>query len=419
MMEDMQRELELMGAKAVKAARVLAVMDSQSKVKLLYAMADAIMANSDAIKAANAIDMANGEKNGLTPAMLDRLFLNDERIKGMADGLKIVADEEDPVGRIISETARPNGLLIRKVSVPMGLIGIIYESRPNVTADAAGICLKAGNTVLLRGGSEAFNSNKVIAEVMNKAGMDNGLVDGAVQLLPWTDRQAVNMLVKLDKYVDLIIPRGGEGLIRAVQKEATIPVLKHYKGVCHIFVDKSADQVKALDIIENAKVQRPSACNAVETILLHKDIVSEFMPKLVDRLLSKDVVIHAEKSLCAYSDKIQETCEEDFYREYLAKELNIKVVADVSSAVEHINNYGSKHSDAILTDDQNNAEIFLANVDSSTVYHNASTRFTDGGEFGMGAEIGISTDKLHARGPMGAKELTIYKYLVLGDGQIR
>lgn len=418
-MEDMQNSLNLMGEKAVKAARALAVMKSADKVKLLYAMADAIMMNSEAIKAANAIDMANGEKNGLTPAMLDRLFLNDDRIKGMADGLKIVADEDDPVGKVLSETTRPNGLTIRKVSVPMGVIGIIYESRPNVTADAAGICLKAGNTVLLRGGSEAFNSNKAIAEVMNKAGMENGLVDGAVQLLPWTDRQAVNMLVKLDKYVDLIIPRGGEGLIRTVTREATIPVLKHYKGVCHIFVDKSADQSKALDIIENAKVQRPSACNAVETILIHHEIVAEFMPKLVERLLDKEVTIHAEKALCAYSDKLIETCEDDFYREYLAKELNIKVVADVSEAIEHINKFGSKHSDAILTEDKLNAEIFLANVDSSTVYHNASTRFTDGGEFGMGAEIGISTDKLHARGPMGAKELTIYKYLVLGDGQIR
>ncbi len=418
-MEDMQKELNFMGEKAVKAARALAVMKSADKVKLLYAMADAIMMNSEAIKAANAIDMANGEKNGLTPAMLDRLFLNDDRIKGMADGLKIVADEDDPVGKILSETTRPNGLTIRKISVPMGVIGIIYESRPNVTADAAGICLKAGNTVLLRGGSEAFNSNKAIAEVMNNAGMENGLVDGAVQLLPWTDRQAVNMLVKLDKYVDLIIPRGGEGLIRTVTREATIPVLKHYKGVCHIFVDASANQIKALDIIENAKVQRPSACNAVETILLHREIAAEFMPKLVERLLSKDVTIHAEKSLLNFSDKLIETCEEDFYREYLAKELNIKVVADVSEAVEHINKFGSKHSDAILTENQVNAEIFLANVDSSTVYHNASTRFTDGGEFGMGAEIGISTDKLHARGPMGAKELTIYKYLVLGDGQIR
>ena len=418
-MEDMQKELNLMGAKAVKAARVLAVMDSENKRKLLYAMADAIMANADKIKTANAIDMENGKANGLTPAMLDRLFLNDERIKGMADGLKIVADEDDPVGKVLSETTRPNGLVIRKVSVPMGVIGIIYESRPNVTADAAGICLKAGNTVLLRGGSEAFNSNKIIAEVMNAAGMANGLVDGAVQLLPWTDRQAVNMLVKLDKYVDLIIPRGGEGLIRAVQKEATIPVLKHYKGVCHIFVDKTADLSRALDIIENAKVQRPSACNAVETILLHNDIVAEFMPKLLERLLAKDVTIHAEKALCGYSDKLIETCDDDFYREYLAKELNIKQVADVAEAIEHINNYGSKHSDAILTEDKINAEIFFANVDSSTVYCNASTRFTDGGEFGMGAEIGISTDKLHARGPMGAKELTIYKYLVSGTGQIR
>jgi glutamate-5-semialdehyde dehydrogenase len=418
-MEDMQKELNLMGAKAVKAARVLAVMDSENKRKLLYAMADAILANADKIKAANAIDMENGKVNGLTPAMLDRLFLNDDRIKGMADGLKIVADEDDPVGKILSETTRPNGLVIRKVSVPMGVIGIIYESRPNVTADAAGICLKAGNTVLLRGGSEAFNSNKIIAEVMNNAGMANGLVDGAVQVLPWTDRQAVNMLVKLDKYVDLIIPRGGEGLIRAVQKEATIPVLKHYKGVCHIFVDKTADLSRALDIIENAKVQRPSACNAVETILLHDDIVAEFMPKLLERLFDKDVTVHAEKALCCFSDKLIETCDDDFYREYLAKELNIKKVSDVSEAIEHINNYGSKHSDAILTEDKINTEIFFANVDSSTVYCNASTRFTDGGEFGMGAEIGISTDKLHARGPMGAKELTIYKYLVSGDGQIR
>lgn len=417
--QNMQAQLEIMGQKAVKAARSLAAMDSEKKSQLLIAMADAILQNAQTIKTANAIDMQNAKNNGLTPAMLDRLFLDDARIKGMADGLQIVAREVDPVGKILSETRRPNGLVIQKISVPIGVIGIIYESRPNVTADAAGICLKAGNTVLLRGGSEAFESNKIIAETMNRAGMANGLVDGAVQLLPWTNRNAVNLLVKLDKYVDLIIPRGGESLIRAVVKEATIPVIKHYKGVCHIYVDKSADLANAIDIIENAKVQRPSACNAVETILVNREIASEFLPKLIERLKSKATMIHGTVEVMNFDSSIIVANDEDFYREYLAVELNIKLVDGVDEAVEHINHYGSKHSDAILTFDEGNAAYFLANVDSSTVYHNVSTRFTDGGEFGMGAEIGISTDKLHARGPMGAPELTIYKYIVRGNGQIR
>ncbi len=416
-LEEMKAALEEMGRKAVAASRVLAVMKTEDKRKLLNAMADSILADAEIIKSANAVDLENGKANGLSNAMLDRLALDDKRIGAMADGLRIVAAEDDPAGKVLSTTERPNGLKIEKISVPVGVIGIIYESRPNVTADAGGICLMAGNTVLLRGGSEAFRSNQAIADAMNKAGVKCGLLDGAVQLLPWTDRRAVTLLVTLDKYVDLIIPRGGEGLIRAVTRDATIPVIKHYKGVCHTFVDESADLAKALDIVENAKCQRPGTCNALECLLVHRSIAEKFLTSLFERLGNK-VRMYGNSEVRAILPAI-ESADADYNTEFLDFAMNIKVVGSLDEAIEHINTFSSKHSEAILTENAANAAEFFAAVDSSCVYHNASTRFTDGGEFGMGAEIGISTDKLHARGPMGAKELTIYKYIIHGDGQTR
>ena len=416
-LDDMKKALEEMGKKAVAASRVLASMKTDDKRNLLNAMADAILADTVIIKSANAVDLENGRKNGLSSAMLDRLALDEKRIQGMADGLRTVAAEDDPVGKILSTTERPNGLKIEKISVPVGVIGIIYESRPNVTADAGGICLMAGNTVLLRGGSEAFKSNQAIAAAMNRAGVSCGLPDGAVQLLPWTDRRAVSLLVTLDKYVDLIIPRGGEGLIRAVTRDATIPVIKHYKGVCHTFIDKSADFNKALKIVENAKCQRPGVCNALECLVVHRDIAADFLRKLYD-LIGNRVKMHGDSAVRAILSSIEDG-EVDYNTEFLDYAMNIKIVADIDEAIEHINTFSSKHSESIITECKENAEKFFASIDSSCVYHNASTRFTDGGEFGMGAEIGISTDKLHARGPMGAKELTIYKYIIHGEGQIR
>ena len=418
-MEQIQSTLTAMGEKAVSAARALAVMPPQAKVCCLNYMADEIEAARNDIFAANEKDMANGRKNGLSAAMLDRLQLDDKRLKGMADGLRQVAAQEDPVGKVLSSIYRPNGLRIDKVSVPIGVIGIIYESRPNVTVDAAGICLKAGNAVILRGGSEAFHSNQTLAQIMNRAGVVCGMPDGAVQLVPWTDRQAVQFLLKMDQYLDLIIPRGGEGLIRAVVEQSTIPVIKHYKGVCHLFVDRDCDIDMAVKIIENAKCQRPGVCNALETLLIDRQIAPEFLPPFLKAMKKHHVELRGGMEFQKLVPTALPATEADYFAEYLDYILAVKIVDGVKEAVEHINHYGSRHSDGILTNRQENADYFLAMVDSATVYHNASTRFTDGGEFGMGAEIGISTDKLHARGPMGVNELTSYKYLVRGDGQIR
>jgi len=416
---EMQEALLAMGEKAKIASRALAVMDPEDKNRCLLRMADALLNEKDAIKAANAKDIKAGEKNNLSSAMLDRLRLTDKVIDEMAAGLKTVAGQTDPVGKILSETVRPNGLVIKKISVPLGVIGIIYESRPNVTVDAAGICLKAGNAVILRGGSEAFHSNVVLAEILNRTAILSELPDGAVQLVPWTDREAVGLLVKMDQYLDLIIPRGGEGLIRAVCSQATVPVLKHYKGVCHLYLDENCDSAMALKIIQNAKCQRPSACNAMETLLINRTLAPKLVPELARMLNKCNVAVNADFDYCQLDKRANLANDNDFYREYLDYIMNVKLVDDVVEAVEHINKYGSRHSDGIISGDENNIDYFFANVDSSTLYANASTRFTDGGEFGMGAEIGISTDKLHARGPMGADELTSYKYIVRGNGQIR
>ena len=417
--QEMIQVLENIGKKARRASAALAVLPPEAKEACLNNMADALLASADIIAQANAKDIANARNNGMDEAKIDRLTLTAERISGMAEGLRQVAAQSDPVGRVLSENIRPNGLKITKVAVPFGVIGIIYEARPNVTADAAGICIKAGNAVILRGGKEAFESNTAIAAILNASAARSGLPDGIVQLIPWTDREAVKMMLKMDRYIDLVIPRGGEGLIRTVVAEATMPVLKHYKGVCHLFVDAECDVAQAVKIIANAKCSRPAVCNALETLLIDRSIVETFAPVIAAELQSRNVELRGDSTFCKYVPAALPASDEDYHAEYLSLILAVKTVDGVDEAVEHINTYGSKHSDGILSTISENIEYFTRNVDSSTVYVNASTRFTDGGEFGMGAEIGISTDKLHARGPMGTDELTTYKYIVRGEGQIR
>lgn len=417
--EEMQSEILRMGEKARQAALRFNTISTQEKNDCLIMMAEELEKSEKEILEANAVDLENGQKNGLSNAMLDRLKLNHERVVGMADGLRQVAQLDDPVGKILSSIVRPNGLNIFKTSVPIGVIGIVYESRPNVTVDAAGLCFKAGNAVILRGGSEAINSNRVLAHCLNRAGVMSGLPDGAVQLIPWTDRQAVSIMLKMDEYIDLIIPRGGESLIRAVVEQSTIPVIKHYKGVCHLFVDAECDIDMALAIVENAKCQRPGVCNAIETLLIHKDAADKFIPGFLANMKENGVELRGDERFLKFAPDAKLATDADYYEEFLDLILAVKIVDSVREAIDHVNKYGSKHSDGIITNIPANAAKFLNEVDSATVYHNASTRFTDGGEFGMGAEIGISTDKLHARGPMGLVELTTYKYLVKGTGQIR
>ena len=417
--DEMQIVLEEMGRKAKRAAAALAILPDEAKKSCLNRMADAIQQNLDAIYRANQLDLAAAGENHLPSAMIDRLTLNESRIAAMADGMRSVASQADPVGKLISRTVRPNGLEISKVSVPFGVIGIIYEARPNVTADASGICIKAGNAVILRGGKEAFNSNMAIASVLNRAAVECGLPDGVVQIIPWLGHDAVKLMLKMDKYIDLVIPRGGERLIHAVVAEATMPVLKHYKGVCHLYLDAGYDFDTALKIIINAKCQRPGVCNALETLLVDRQAAPEFLPLFARAMQEQHVEIRGDETVCSCCPEALRADENDYYAEYLSLTLAVRVVDGVEAAVAHINTYGSGHSDGILSFDEGNIAAFTASVDSSTVYVNASTRFTDGGEFGMGAEIGISTDKLHARGPMGADELTTYKYIVRGSGQIR
>lgn len=408
-----------MGDRAVTAARAMVSLDTEKKNAILNSMAVEIDRQRKAIKTANKRDMEAGVVNGLAPAMLDRLELSDKRIDGMIEGIVNIVSLRDPVHEILNTTIRPNGLEIRKVRVPIGVIGIIYESRPNVTADAAALCIKSSNAVILRGGSESIHSNRAIAEAMQSGGAKQGLPEGAVQLVSSTDREAVREMVQMEGRIDLIIPRGGEGLIRAVAEMSRIPVLKHYKGVCHTYVDESADVQQALDICENAKCQRPGVCNAMETLLIHENIAAEFLPQLAGRLKAYGVELRGDQASRNILQGIKEAGEEDWYAEYLDLILAIRVMPNLQAAVDHINTYGSQHSDAIVTSSESNKNTFIQHVDSATVYVNASTRFTDGGEFGMGAEMGISTDKLHARGPVGMEELTTYKYQVYGSGQIR
>ena len=424
--EDLTSQIHAIGAAARAASRLLATTSSERKNAALLAMAEQLLSRSDAILAANAVDLTAGEKNGLSPSMLDRLRLDAKRLSSMAEEIRTAAILPDPVGKVLKEWTKDNGLVLSKISVPIGVIGIIYESRPNVTSDAAVLCLKAGNAVILRGGSEAIHSNKAIAMALQAGAAQAGLPEASIQLIPVTDREAVRILCEMDAYLDCMVPRGGKGLIETVVKHARMPVIKHYDGICAIYVDKEADLAMAGDIIVNAKCQRPGVCNAAETLLLHRDIATSFLAKEVKRLLDQGVELRCDKeSLSLLPDSLKTTAlvkaatEEDFRTEFLALILAVKVVDSLEEAIIHIETHGSHHSDAIVTGNASNAEIFLKGVDSATVYWNASTRFTDGGEFGFGCEIGISTDKLHARGPMALEELTSYKYQIRGTGQVR
>jgi len=413
-------------AKQAKAAsRELAKLTTAEKNACLLAMATALEQNAEAIKMANALDMEFGASHGLSSAMLDRLKLDDKRVAGMAKGLREVAALPDPVGKTLDERVRPNGLKLRKISTPIGVVVIIYESRPNVTADAASLCFKSGNATILRGGKEALNSNQIIAKMMIEAGRAacKSFPEHAIQVVPTPDREAIPILLSLTQYVDLCMPRGGESLIRAVTDCSKVPVIKHYKGVCHVFVDAEADLKMAEEIVMNAKVQRPGVCNAAETLLVDKAVAKTFLPQMVQQLAGKNVKFFTDDAtreiLKPETLNLQPATEQNWFTEYNDYILNVRVVDGVRAAIDHINHYGSAHSDSIVTRNEAHARQFLAEVDSATVYWNASTRFTDGGEFGMGAEIGISTDKIGARGPMGLDELTSYKWLGLGTGQIR
>lgn len=408
-----------MGRQAVVAARRMAALSSRTKSKILIAMADEVESCRAELLKANAQDMENGRRDGLSVAMLDRLQLTDSRIDTMIRGMREVAALKDPVGEKISRWIRPNGLEIVKRRVPIGVIGIIYESRPNVTADTATLCIKTSNVVILRGGKESLLSNEAVADAMIAGGKKAGLPEHAIQLVRTTDREAVRELVRLEGLVDLVIPRGGEALIRAVTEQALVPVIKHYKGVCHIYVDETADIEMAMKIAENAKCQRPATCNAAEKLLIHEKIAPAFLPRMAARFRDLKVELRGDALSRALVPDILPAVEDDWYAEYLDLILTVKIVPTVQAAVDHINAYGSHHSDAIITEAKIAQKLFTDEVDSAAVYVNASTRFTDGGEFGMGAEIGISTDKLHARGPMGLDELTTYKFVVFGDGQVR
>ena len=413
-------------AKNAKAAsRELAKLTTPEKNACLLAMATALEQNAKAIKQANALDVELGARHGLSSAMLDRLQLDDKRIAGMAKGLREVAALPDPVGKVLDERIRPNGLKLQKISTPIGVVVIIYESRPNVTADAASLCFKSGNATILRGGKEALNSNQIIAKTMIDAGKIalKQFPEHAIQVVPTPDREAIPILLSLTQYIDLCMPLGGESLIRAVADCSKVPVIKHYKGVCHIFVDAEADLKMAEEIILNAKVQRPGVCNAAETLLVDKTIAENFLPAVAQKLAAKQVKFFTDDAtqelLKSGSFNLQLAAEQNWFTEYNDYILNVRVVDGVTAAIDHINFYGSAHSDSIVTKNEAHAKQFLAEVDSAAVYWNASTRFTDGGEFGMGAEIGISTDKIGARGPMGLDELTSYKWLGIGNGQIR
>ena len=413
---------ELVKAKAQaakQAAAKLAVTSTAVKNAALLAMAAALEAQQSEILAANERDMTAAAAKGMKSSMLDRLKLTAERISGMADGLRQVAGLADPVGNVIDGKTLPNGLHITKIRVPLGVIGIIYEARPNVTADAAGLCLKSGNAVILKGGSEAMESNKTVAAILAQAAEGAGIPAGSIQFIDTSDRQAVQDLIHMNGLVDVVIPRGGAGLIQAVVRNASVPVIETGAGVCHTYVDKDADVEMAMKIAFNAKVQRPSVCNAMETLLVHKDIADKFLPMMLMMYNSSAVEIRGDKAVQEYSGQVHPATEEDWSTEYGDLRLSVKIVDSIEEAIAHIAKYGTGHSECIVTDNYQAAQLFQYTVDAAAVYVNASTRFTDGNEFGFGAEIGISTQKLHARGPMALPELTSTKYLINGNGQVR
>ena len=420
MSKEIKDKITKMGSDALTASRALANLTTDQKNKILLAMADGILSDADKIISANAIDLDDAVNNNLTNSMIDRLRLDQKRIEAIADGIRQVATLPDPVGEIMDEWERPNGIKIKQIRVPIGIIGIIYESRPNVTSDAAVLCLKTGNATILRGGKESINSNIAISDSLQNAGEKAGLPENSIQLIPFTDRESVKHLAEMDEYLDLIIPRGGAGLIEAVVSMARMPVIKHYDGICHTYVDSECDLEMASNVVMDAKTQKPSVCNALETLLVSEQIADTFLPAIGKLLSEQQVEIRADdisRNLLGV-DSV-EVKPDDWKTEYLDLIVSIKVVSDVNEAIDHINHYGSHHSDCIITESETNANQFMNNVDSATVFWNVSTRFSDGEEFGFGAEIGISTDKLHARGPMALRELTSYKYLISGKGQTK
>jgi glutamate-5-semialdehyde dehydrogenase len=416
--EEIKDQVYKMGEKARAAALALAVLSEEKKNEILRAIAAGIREAAPAILEANARDISAGEERGLTSAMLDRLRLDEARLEAVAAGVEKVATLPDPVGEVLGEWERPNGIRIQQLRVPIGVIGIIYESRPNVTSDAAVLCLKSGNATILRGGSEAIHSNRALADALQAGGEKAGLPEGAIQLIPFTDRESVAVMAGMDQYLDLIIPRGGKGLIETVVSLARMPVIKHYDGICHAYIHPEADLDMAVDIVVDSKTQKPSVCNALETLLVDELIAGEFLPKVAAALAAKNVELRGDEKARSIIEA-NEATEEDWSTEYLDYILAVKVVPSMQAAIDHINRYSSQHTEVIVTSNNADAEKFMREIDSACVFHNVSTRFSDGEEFGFGAEIGISTDKLHARGPMGLRELTSYQYRVRGEGQLK
>ncbi|HEY1476869.1 MAG TPA: glutamate-5-semialdehyde dehydrogenase [Chthoniobacterales bacterium] len=417
---NLSQTLEQIGQRAQSASQLLAQATTKTKNEALLAIAGRIAKETEAILAANEADLKAGSERGLSPAMLDRSRLDPKRIQTIAKSVRELVDLTDPIGEVLKQWSRPNGLKISKIRVPIGVIGIIYESRPNVTSDAASLCLKAGNAVILRGGSESIRSNMALAEAVSHGCQDAGLPEYSVQIVPGTDRAAVTLMAQLDRYIQLIIPRGGRSLIEAVTAAARMPVIKHFDGICAVYVDRAADPLMAERIVVNAKCQRPAVCNAIETLLVHEEIARQFLPPCADALWERGVELRGDAlTQEILGSKVRAATEQDWSTEYLDLVLAIRTVRTLEDAIEHTRKYGSHHSDAIVTEDDSAAQKFLHQIDSAAVFWNASTRFNDGGEFGFGAEIGISTDRLHARGPMGLEELTSYKYLVVGTGQVR
>ena len=415
----MMNELNIKGKKAKEVSFILGNLSTAEKNKGLNAMADFLVNNKDEIISANKLDLQAAIERGTSKSMLDRLELNSERIEGMANGLRQVSSLPDPVGEVLGMWTRPNGLQIGQKRVPMGVIGIIYEARPNVTSDAAGLCFKSGNAVILRGGSEAINSNKAVVKILVEGLKSVGLPEDSIQLIEDTSREVATEMMRLNDYIDVLIPRGGAGLIKAVVKNATVPVIETGTGNCHIYIDEYADFNMAKDIVINAKTSRPAVCNAAEKLLVNEKVAKEFMPIILKALKDKEVEVRGDESYIIYDSSIIKATDEEWYNEYLDYKIGVKVVKDIDEAINIINKFGSGHSEAIVTKDYESSQKFLQKVNAAAVYVNASTRFTDGEEFGFGAEIGISTQKLHARGPMGLKELTTIKYIIYGNGQIR
>lgn len=416
---EISQEMIVIGGRAKKAARALSVIGESRKNEALLKMANALLENADSILKENSKDLEEGERRGISKALYDRLLLNGKRIEEMAVGLEGIVKLKDPVGEIIEGWKRPNGLNITKVRVPIGVIAMIYEARPNVTVDAAGLCLKSGNAVILRGSSIAYHSNTALTMVISKAAKDAGIPEGAIQQVPSTSRESAEELMKMVGYVDCLIPRGGADLIRNVVENARVPIIETGVGNCHVYVDRAADFEKAYRIVINAKCQRPGVCNACETLLVHEDVADKFLPEMLELLRENSVEIFGDEVTQKMASFIKPASEDDWYAEYLDLKIAVKVVNSIEDAIDHITKYGTRHSEAIITEDYAAVRKFTANVDASLVLVNASTRFNDGGQFGFGAEIGISTQKLHARGPMALRELTTFKYIAYGDGQIR